>query len=112
MPWQKSKTGTPYYVVRTMVNGKRTYRYAGSGEAGKQAERQQCQDAQAKQNARTRELQLHLLFKRYERLVRQATDESMLELGYIRRPGSRWIERSRCRKLHSNERSIQTNDKT
>lgn len=106
VPWQKSKTGTSYYAVRTMVNGKRTYHYAGSGDAGQEAEHQQRQATQAKRDARSRELQLHQLLKRYEQLVRQTQQEIMLEQGWVLRRGGRWVRLSRCYQRKQSKTSL------
>lgn len=98
MPWNKSRNGTLVYILKEMVNGEVVRRYAGSGEAGLQAELEVRRQRFLKRELRHREFEIHELLNQYEKLVRAVIDESLLNYGYVKRPDRRWAKIARCRK--------------
>lgn len=90
MPWDKTRNGTPVYIIKEMVNGEVVRRYAGSGNAGLQAELEIRRQRFQKREARHREFEVHELLNQYEKLVRAVIDESLIHYGYAKRPDRRW----------------------
>ena len=97
MGWQKSRNGTPYYVIKRVRDHQIFLVYGGRGEAGRQAEQEDLALRHEWQQSKSAALNQEELFQRYEAQLNDLVDQALMGMGYLQR-FSRWHQISRLKR--------------